>query len=153
MPHCNNTVSYHISSCLCLPAKVDQPLQLIRRIVRFQLAAVVSCAQCQSGPAAHSTNEDVINPASDHGTENPLRHHRVIEVKPKQFPFDYVPPCWDAVSRSRLQVSSLLGGHGKPAQTQEIRSSLKCCSCPIKEAVKAGTHTEASKQYLMKTGL
>lgn len=105
-----HSVSHHVSSSLCLAAEADQPQKLVCRIVGVELAALVSYAQCQNGPSAHATNEDVVNPASDHGTENRkiLRRHRWLEVKPKQFPCDYVPPCRDAVSRGRLQVALLL---------------------------------------------
>lgn len=64
------SVSHHVSSSLCLAAEADQPQKLVCRIVGVKLAALVSYAQCQNGPSAHATNEDVVNPASDHGTEN-----------------------------------------------------------------------------------
>lgn len=64
------SVSHHVSSSLCLAAEADQPQKLVCRIVGVELAALVSYAQCQNGPSAHATNEDVVNPASDHGTEN-----------------------------------------------------------------------------------
>ena len=65
-----SSVSYQVSLSLCLAAEDDQPQKLVCRIVGVELAAPVSYAQCQNGSSAHATNEDVVNPASDHGTEN-----------------------------------------------------------------------------------
>lgn len=65
---CKAKVSYYISSFSCLTAEVDQPLQLIRRIVGFQFTAIASHAQRQNGLAAHTAKEDVVNPAPDQRT-------------------------------------------------------------------------------------
>lgn len=83
----NCIFSYYISSILSFPAQVHQPLQLIWRTVGFHLAASASHVQHQYGPGAPTTNEDVINPASDHRTEKLWTRCRLTEVKPKQFSF------------------------------------------------------------------